>query len=43
MLVRAVAIRYRLSADAKEDLESSLAGVLEGVGQEHGARRFWRG
>ena len=43
MLVRAVATRYRLSADAKEDLESSLAGGAGGRRQEHGARRFRRG
>ncbi len=43
MLVRAVAIRYRLSADAKEDLESSLAGVLEGVGRSMGLGDFGGG
>ena len=40
LLVRAVATRYRLSPAAKEDLERSIAGVLEGVGRSMGLGEF---
>ena len=43
MLTKVVSIRYRLSPDAKEDLESSLAGVLEGVGRSMGLGDFGGG
>ncbi|MFQ5860517.1 MAG: hypothetical protein ACE5IG_03090 [Dehalococcoidia bacterium] len=32
LLVRAVAIRYKLSPKAQEDLSQSIAGVLQGIG-----------
>ena len=32
LLVKAVSARYRLSPEAEEDLASSLAGVVRGVG-----------
>jgi len=32
LLLRAVATRYRLSPQAEEDLASSIAGVLQGIG-----------
>ena len=40
LLVRAVATRYRLSPGAQQDLERSIAGVLEGVGRSLGLGEF---
>ena len=42
-LARAAATHYRLSPDAKQDLESSIAGVLEGVGRGLGLGEFGGG
>lgn len=40
LLVRAVATRYRLSPAAQQDLEQSMAGVLNGIGRSLGLGEF---
>ncbi len=40
MLVRMVAVRYRMSPESKEDLEASIAGVLNGIGRTMGLGEY---
>ena len=40
MLLRMAALRYRMSDEAKEDLEASIEGVLNGVGRAMGLGEF---
>lgn len=40
MLLRAMAVRYRISEKSQEDLEASIAGVLDGVGRTMGLGEY---
>lgn len=40
MLLRMAALRYRMSDEAKEDLEASIEGVLNSVGRSLGLGEF---
>jgi hypothetical protein len=40
LLVRAVATRYRLSPASRQDLERSMAGVVDGIGRSLGLGEF---